>query len=370
MTRGRTTSLLAAALVMAACSHTDAFSPSPEDPRGPRDQGSFVRLTYNSGDDRTPSWLPDGSGVIYSSERLDSPDHDRCLRVMPAAGGAISMSYCDHQYAHQDSTDRFESPAVSESGRLLFLRAVSRIGVHKGPRLHLMLGHLAQPAQSTEITPIPYFASSGITHYYAGYPVWAGPDDFAYLGQYLWYQGSTIFPDTFVTGLEIVRGRVTGEIATLTVVPNTQLASSISLGSSADHVIATFGGDSRVYRVSLTDGSRSMIWDFGTAGIVRDAAVSGTTLVAVVGGSVLFQEEINHGFVQRDEGGYLHIVDLLSGISQILDPPDVLFRRPALAPDGHSVMVEVSPYAPVHVGPNSEYNAANHRPDLWLLTLE
>jgi hypothetical protein len=34
------------------------------------------RLTFNLGDDRTPSWLPDGSGIIYSSEREDRPDHD------------------------------------------------------------------------------------------------------------------------------------------------------------------------------------------------------------------------------------------------------------------------------------------------------
>jgi hypothetical protein len=32
--------------------------------------------------------------------------------------------------------------------------------------------------------------------------------------------------------------------------------------------------------------------------------------------------------------------------------------------------VEVQPWAPVHAEPNSEFNATNHRADLWLFPLE
>ena len=38
--------------------------------------------------------------------------------------------------------------------------------------------------------------------------------------------------------------------------------------------------------------------------------------------------------------------------------------------DGRFIVVEASPFAPVHVGPDSDFNAPNHRPDLWLFDLQ
>ena len=355
---------------LAGCSHSEPFTATEPSLDVPFSATPPVRLTFNVGDDRTPTWLPDGSGVLYSSERLDAADHDRCLLEMPAAGGTVRRTFCERAVAHEDSTDRFESPAVSDGGRIVFLRAVSVIGLQKGPRLDLMLGSASDPAAAVPVFRVPYFAPSQKTHYHLAQPHWLSDDRFVYVAQDLFYQGSTFFPDTFTTGLELVRAEVAGDAVTLSVIPGTEYASSVAPGGDQDSIIFTLGGDSKVYRQSLTTGERSVIHDFGLAGIARDVQLRGNTLVAVVGRSVLFQFEEAHGWVQRDEGGDLHVVDLGSGQSLVVSRAETLFRRPTLSPDGRHIVVEASPFAPVHVGPESEFNAPNHRPDLWLFDLQ
>lgn len=359
-------------MVLAACDHGAPFTPTVPAEPGPLTPGVPARLTFNAADDRTASWLPDGSAFMYSSEELEAPnDHDRCLLLMPASGGSVVRSICEQGPGHQDSTDVFQSPAVSPGGRLLYLRAVDWIGKQKSPRMEIVLATLDDPLPGTAIAPVPYFASSGRTHGLIATPAWLDDDHFAYLAQYVWYQGSTFFPDTFATGLEIVHGTVSGDAATLTVVPSTEEASSVAAGDQPGTVIATFGGDSRVYRVDLSTGARTELWDFGAAGIARDAQLAGGKLAAIVGRSVLYQfEDAHQMFVQRDEGGDLHVVDLGSGDTQVFSYDETLFRRPSMAPDGSRLVVEASPFAPVHVGPQSDYTALNHRGDLWLITLD
>lgn len=364
--------ILAWLLLLAACDHGAPFTPEVPSEPGPLAPGIPARLTFSGADDRTASWLPDGSAFLYSSEELEGPaDHDRCMLVMPASGGTVSRTICERRPGHQDSTDVFQSPVVSPGGRLLYLRAVSRIGNQKSPRMELALATLDAPVPATVLTPVPYFASSGKTHHFVASPAWLDDDHFVYLAQYLWYQGSTFFPDTFATGLEIVHGSVSGDAATLAVVPATDAASSVAAGDEPGTIIATFGGDSKVYRVELATGTRTVLWDFGPAGIAREAQVAGGRLVAIVGRSVLYQfEDAHQQFVQRDEGGDLHVVELETGATQVFTFEETLFHRPALAPDGSRLVVEASPFAPVHVGPVSEYNALNHRGDLWLITFD
>ena len=247
---------------------------------------------------------------------------------------------------------------------------MSTIGLQKGPALHLMLGSAGDPAAAAPMTIVPYFASSGKTHYYVSHLQWLGPQRFVYLAEDLFYQGSTFLPDTFSTGLEIGLGQIAGgDALSLTVVPGTELASSVAAGPDDDTIYFTLGGDSRVFSQLLSSGERTILHDFGAGNIARDVQVRGNTLVAVVGRSVLFQFEEAHGWVQRDEGGDLYVVNLASGSTQSVSLEATLFRRPALSPDGRFIVVEASPYAPVHVGPDSDFNATNHRPDLWLFDL-
>jgi len=363
--------LVALSCVAGACSHEEPFALTDPHVQGPRTSGSPIRLTYNDADDRTAAWLPDGSAMLYSSERPDLPDADRCLRLMPAGGGAVFREICPRGVGQADSTHRLESAAVSADGRIVFLHSASVVGNPKGAFMHLMLGTLADPHSAVQVTNVPYFVpASGRTHGQVSHVHWLGPTRVVFLGQDLFYQGSTFLPDTFTTGLEIMRGEVTGETLALSLVPGTEYASSVAAGGDDDTIVFTLGGDSRVHRMSLSSGATSVLHDFGPAGIARDVQLRGTTLVAIVGGSVLFQFEEAHGWVQRDEGGELHVVDLATGTAVVHSLPNMLFRRPALSPDGTALVVEVSPAVPVHVGPQSDYNATNHRPDLWLFDLQ
>lgn len=359
-----------AILLLAACGHEAPFAPRDFGTSGPFSTVPPVRLTYSDGDDRTPAWLPDGATVVYSSERLDLADADRCLHFLPGGGGTITRQVCARSVGQEDSTHRYEAPAVSADGRIAYLRAVSTIGLQKGPAMALMLGSLDDPTVADVVTPIPYFAPSGLTHGNVSHLQWLSPTRLVYLGENLFYEGSTFLPDTFTTGLEIMRGDLAGGAMTLSVVPGTELASSVAAGGDEDTIVFTLGGDTRVFRRSLGTGEQTVLHDFGAAGIARDVQLHGTTLVAIVGGSVLFQFEDAHGWVQRDEGGELHIVNLATGAAQVHAPAGTLFRRPALSPDGTRVVVEASPFAPVHAGPDSDFNAPNHRPDLWLFDLQ
>jgi hypothetical protein len=85
---------------------------------------------------------------------------------------------------------------------------------------------------------------------------------------------------------------------------------------------------------------------------------------------VLYRFEDAHGYVQRDEGGDLAFVDLGTGAASVFSTDTVLFRHPAISPDGSRVVVEVQPYAPVHAEAVSDFNAPNHRADLWLFSSE
>src|SRR4029078_7804837 len=86
-----------AALVLIAslaCEHSSRAEPEPPSECLQVSSASPVRLTFNRADHRTPSWLPDGSGIIYSSERQDRTDRDRCLNTLPLGGGTVSATYC------------------------------------------------------------------------------------------------------------------------------------------------------------------------------------------------------------------------------------------------------------------------------------
>jgi Tol biopolymer transport system component len=144
----------------------------------------------------------------------------------------------------------------------------------------------------------------------------------------------------------------------------------VALGEDGQTIYYTLGGDSRVYRRSLPSGEVTAFYDFGSGTIVRDPQVRGTHLVAVVGGSVLYRFEDAHGNVQRDEGGDLVVVNLSDGSRRLFPGDSVLFRHPVISPDGSHVVVEVQPFAPVHSELDSDFNAPNHRADLWLFAME
>ncbi|HVX87461.1 MAG TPA: hypothetical protein VG940_00935, partial [Gemmatimonadales bacterium] len=201
---------------------------------------------------------------------------------------------------------------------------------------------------------------------------WTARDRFVFLGVLEFFQGSTFYPDTFFTGQQIVEGHLVDDLTTdFTVVPGTDWASSVAVGDDSTAIYYTLGGDSLVYRRDLVSGVVDTVHNFGTGRVVRDVSVRGTTLAAVVGDSVIFSYEAAHdGMVQRDEGGGLAVVDLTTGVERTYSlSPTKLFRHPEISPDGTLLAVEVQPYAVPTLAVLSDFNADNHRADIWLFSL-
>jgi hypothetical protein len=108
-----------------------------------------------------------------------------------------------------------------------------------------------------------------------------------------------------------------------------------------------------------------VVHDFGPAGVARDVHASGSRVAVVVGGRVAFGVHPRAGPVQWDSGGTLHVVDLDGGDDLVLDTPGRLYRRPAVSPDGSSIVAEGFPL--VITGPASAPDTTVSRSgDLYL----
>lgn len=340
-------SALLAGLV--ACGHGEPFGTGIYTPGTPAGSGALVRLTFNLGKDRTPAWLPDGSGIVYSFEREDRPDRDHCLGRLPAPGGAVTRVDCVTTVEADDSLDVLEEPAVAADGRIAYILSSASLFPVKplAPDADaIVVGSLSDPLTVRVLQPIVYTAPSGRQHYTVLSLRWLDANRLVYVG------GTVVYPlvcvgcqvrDTIDWGLEIVVLDFAGPTPGLTVVPGTDGASSVTPGATPDTIYWTKNGDSRVYRTALTSGITDTAYDFGPGEIARDVDVVGSKLAAVVGGNVASFVDPSFGLLQVDGGGFLHMVDLVANTDTTLGDPNVLIRRPALAPSGRSIVVETQP---------------------------
>lgn len=364
--------LWTAALLLAACAHTEVSSVEPPDNPPPGD-GTWPRqITHNAYDDRHPQWLPDGSGIIYSTERADQQrDRDRCIALLPAEGGTQRWRRCQTDGRHSDTTDVWEWPSVSPDGRVFFTLTT---GWNRALKLGFPWIAVADGGDFLHpqlVRRLPFFTPSGRQQLATWTPRWLAPDLVAYLGVLEFWEGESFLPDTFFTGEEVMLLHLIDDsTANFTVVPGTDLASSVAVGDDSSAIYYTLGGDSIVYRRHLLSGVVDTIHNFGAGRIVRDVSVRGNILVGIVGQSVVWQFEAAHGWVQRDEGGDIAVVDLTTGNEVLYSRSPVwLFRHPEISPDRTRLVVEVQPFAFPILGPIKDYDATTHRADLWLFSL-
>ncbi len=327
-----------AALVV-ACEHTAPFRPGAYTPNGPRGTGASVRLTYNPGTDVAPTWLPGGAGILFSAERLDRADRDRCFAVLPAAGGSIS-GYACRTSAADDSVDVFEGAALDSSGQIAYVRARSH--------------PFADPNAVRVLRPLAYTAPSGQIHQAISHIGWLAPSRLVYLGERVTYPRAcgSCSPDTVRTGIEVVTLDFAGATPVVSLVPTTDSASSVAVGVTGDTIYFTRNGEPRVYRYVFSSGQTDTVHDFGAAGIARDVGLANGRLVAVVGGDVTYTVDPVLGASQVDHGGELHVVTLATGAETVIGDATSRYRRPALSPDGTRLATELW---------------ANGSADLWLL---
>ena len=341
----------AVCLLACGCGHEQPLRPGSYTPNVPPGSGSLVRLTFNPGADVLPVWLPDGSGFLYTKERVDTAmrvkrrDRDRCLALLPPAGGTIVREICDRTPAADDSVNAYTSPAVALDGRLAYVRASAPLdaGWPLAPRYHeLVVATLADPWHARVLQTLPYAGPSGRGHEEVAQLRWLADSVLVYIGQHVAYVGicPPCPPDTLPTGLEIVRLDYRGPVPILTMLPGSDQASSVVV-VAPDTLYFTVNGDSRVFSLALSTDSVGVVHDFGPGGIARDVQVAGSRMVAVVGGNVAFFVDPANGPTQRDDGGPLILVDRLNGTETPLGPVGFTFRHPALSPSGTSVVAEL-----------------------------
>lgn len=346
---------LAALLMVAACGHSDPFPSGTVDDLGPITPGSPVRLTLSGGADRYPAWFRDGSRFLYSYQDTLLPDRDRCLGLLPAAGGTRLSGKCmPGDYSH-DTTDALLTSAASASGRVAWFE-VEGPRISAGPvRGALRVGTAAANDLGSSVQAFPYFSPTGKLHTMAASPGWLGDTALVYVGAEIIYivDCALCRRDSVVTGREIMLLRLAGGTPTLEVVPGTGEATSVSPAPDGESIFYTVAGDTRVFRRDFGSGAVTTAHDFGPAGIARDVSVADSTLVAIAGGQVSYYADPQYGPIQRDAGGDLYHVNLNSGTETGLRI-GLRLRAPALSPDGSRIAVE------------QHSAAADVSPDLYL----
>lgn len=304
-----------------------------------------MRLTFNSKVDRGPYWLPDGTGFLYTQEQVDRPDSaDQCFAVMPQAGGTVTRTICATSDPQGDSLNAFESPSVAADGRMAYVRSsmYAFAGRHTPDYSALVLATYQAPLNATVLEPLSYFGPSAQSVDLVRDIVWTGPSSMIYVAEQVTYgcanSGCTAL-DTTESGIEIQRLDYSTSPPTLSVVPNTSLATSLAAGR-ADTVYFTVAGNGQVHRRALSTGADTVVFDFGSP--VGDLSAAGSRLAGVVGSA-------------------MRVVDLATALDNTFIKTDTNFHRPALSPDGHRVVVQLAPIDTV--------TGFEMPPDLWMWKL-
>lgn len=332
-----TVSFFATAIL--SCDHTSPFTSTDYGSTTPLLPGNPAQLTYDSGTDSRPSWLPDGSAFLYTQEQVGRSDDDRCLAVMPKTGGSVIRTICTTTDATGDSLNDFESPAVSATGRMAYVRTsvLANTGRHTPDYGALVVATYAAPLSTTVLEPLSYFAF-GHSVDMAEYLAWTGPAALVFVAEQVSYPctnfGCTTV-DTVATGLDIERIDLTAGGSVLTLVAGTAQATSLAAGGP-DTIYYTVAGDAGVHRRVLTTSADTVVFTFGA--VPTELSVAGTLMAAVVGSD-------------------LHVVNLQNGTDTPITVTFSHLHHPALSPDRHLLVAEVAAVDTLGV---------ESPPDLWL----
>ncbi|HET6778222.1 MAG TPA: hypothetical protein VFH26_04995 [Gemmatimonadales bacterium] len=332
---------------VAACGHTEPFTPRNFNTDQPFNPTPPAQLTLNQGPDRRAAWLPDGSAILYSSQQWETEDKDVCLAVLPPTGGRQRARTCTFSSDGDNFTESFESAAAQTDGRLAYVGATSFIDALGPNQEHLVLASLADPIARNPLLSLPYTIPGRRTHRGISQLHWLSPDRLLYLGENVILSTPCQFcqMDTLRSGLDAVSLSLAGTPGAPQAIPGTENASGVSPGGNPDEIYYTLNGDTRVYRQVLSTGEVIVAHDFGIAGIARDVHVVEDRLTAVVGGRVHFADDPALGPTQWDSGGVVHVVRLSDGSDTPLAGPDPLelYRRPRLSPGGTKLVAERYP---------------------------
>ena len=344
----RRLALAGGAWLALSCNHTDPFSSPPNGVTEPLDPTPPVRLTLNPGSDREASWLPDGSGILYSAQQDSRSDHDVCLAELPPQGGSQRRLVCDLTALGGDTLNAVEFPVGGMDGRLAFVKTGNPPNA-PGPLVEAVtVAPGLDPRRGSEVVRLPYTVPGEPTHSTVISLRWLSPSRLTFVGSVRGYRDACLPPctrkDTIQSGLKVGVLDLDASGSAPGLVSGTDFASGVTPGSSEQEIYYTIGGDTRVFRRNLATGEVVAAHDFGAAGIARDVHVVRTRLTAIVGGRAHFFVDAELGPIQVDSGGFIHLVDLSSGSDAALGAAlPATFRHPSLSPTGDRVVAEGYP---------------------------
>lgn len=327
---------LALLLLLAACEHSAVPAPSDDDEAGTFEPGEPARLTYSTGNDRTPQWGLRPDRVLYAFGELRMPGGSTlgCVGAIPTSGGTRDFESCpiDPEFGASDPV----WPAERSDGAIAYQRGWTS-GFLRFSDLALLPAE--EGAAPERILPIPYFEpDAGQSHQGIAYPHWLGHDSLIFVGLGV----IRSLNDNVESGKEIVLLDTREGLDGVSALPGTQWASSLTLGATPDTVYYTVGGDSMVYRRTRSTGVTDTVANFGALGIARGVQVRAGRLIAVVGGDVTWGPHATLGMAQYDYGGPIYMIDLPAGVPTPIGNSFDRYVTPALAPDGSTAVAAQS----------------------------
>ncbi len=329
--------------VLAACSHSPPTGVNQPPPLGPSGTGADVQLTFNPGQDYWPAYAEDGQGILYQYSQPGDVAGNRCVGLLPAAGGTRRWNLCDTRVTQADSVSSFAAYALGSDGRLLYLEAVSPLHAEAPFETSLWLADSAHPFQRRLLATLPTTIGDSVVDWLSD-ARWTGPTTFLALAQRVSGEAHCRFctaDDTIYTGLYVVSGSVTSGGVTLARVPGTDGATEYGMSASRGTIVFSKAGDLTIYEVpaaggtpatngSVPAGAERTILGLSCAGARCVAATSAVN--APLGGPV------------TANSGLLWSVDLTSQtVNQIGEPSsNILWASAQLAPDGHDVVLQAN----------------------------
>jgi hypothetical protein len=360
-----------ALITLAACSHEAPFAHRNTTFDSTIGGGADRQLTLNLGADIAPAWLSDGSGLIYTWEGVYGAVHDRCMAILPPAGGTRRELTCATSEPSLDSVDVFSEAAPGPGGQLLLVRQWSLPADIAPLGGALQLGTVTDPAAATTLLTFPYTSSTGHLHQGISHIRWLSPTRAIYLASKVTFPRpcGTCTADTVRTGIELVELTISGTTATIQPIPGTDSVSSVDVGANSNEIFYTRNGDTRVYQMDLSSGISIVAHDFGSAGIARDVAFFGNQVYAVVGGGVFYVLDPALGPSQLDRGGQLWLADLGNATQSGRLIDSRWFKRPAISPLRNRMVAESFQLTFVFCGMGCVDTLISRNADLWLLDL-
>lgn len=309
----------------------------------PRDRTPPIRLTYNPGADYDASWLPDGSGILYTAAQLDRDDADHCVALLPPGGGRIRSLTCEEDPSARSSTDVLRA-AVRRGDRLAFVHERWFADGSFNADGTLRVGSVASADHADSVRAFPFTPANGPTLYGASQLRWLNESQIVYRGDFaglLCVNEGPGCPRILVrTGLGLLVQQVGAAPGPATFLAGTANASSVAVSGDGDEIFYTVDGDSRVFRRIVSTGTTTVFHDFGPGVIARDVQLAGERLLAVTGGSVQVAIRNGIGAVQFDFGGDIRVVDLATRQDSVISAFNVRYQHLALSADGTRLVAE------------------------------